>query len=328
MEKLTDEKRDLIFKRLCSGTSVKDICVELSLSESTVKRYKRSMKPALEARKSIIDDEISVDYSKLLTKKEKQFVDRIQKELLLYEDVEEGWVFHLSKSDMRVRQSGCWWSAIVYPESAPDGWIDRLKAQGFRIAISPLHDKDVWMHDSPEKVDPETGEVIPKGAAYKLGDKKKAHWHVIIVVDKRTGYVEMNDILRRITNCPYIQKCRSLRNSYDYFLHINAPEKCQTYRKEDIQIYNNFHLEPTKYEMNLISVEMIKLIQEHQLDNWASVVEFFQDDPELSLILSTRTAFFSSYVKARYYRNNPVNVKYIETKCVQNFSFEVENGQE
>lgn len=322
VEKLTDEKRDIIFTRLCAGISIRDISDELQVSERTIIRYKKSMLQALEARDNVPDDDFSVDYSKVLTKKESQYVEKIQKELLLYEDVEEGWVYHLSKSDARVRQSGCWWSAIVYPESAPEGWIDKLRAQGFRIAISPLHDKDVWMHDSPEKVDSITGELIPKGATYKIGDKKKAHWHIIVVVDKRTGYLEMNDIIRRFCNCPYIQKCRSLRNSYDYFLHINAPEKCQTYRKEDIQTFNNFHVEPTRYEMNLISMEMVNLIKEHGLNEWWQVVEFFKDDPEMSLILSTRTAFFSSYVKSIHYRDYPNTVKYVETKYVKKFSYE------
>lgn len=324
MLQLSDEKQDAIFQRFLQGAKCKDIAEEFQVSEITVKRYKKSMKPALEARKNVykLSDDVSFDCSKMLTKQEKQFVDRIEKELNLYEDEEEGWIFHLSKADMRVKQSGCWWSAIVYPDSAPAGWIDSLRAQGFRIAISPLHDMDVWLHDSPAKVDPETGDKIEKGALYKMGDKKKAHWHVLIVVDKRTGYIEMNNIMRNLTHCPYIQKCRSLRNSYDYFLHINAPEKYQGYKKEDIQTFNNFHVEPTKYEMNLISMEIIRLIQEHNLLEWASVVEFFQNDPELSLILSTRTAFFSSYVKARYYRENPTNIKYTEFKYVDKFSFE------
>ena len=329
MEKLSDEKKDLIFKRLCQDVSAKDIASELQLSLITVKRYKKIFKPALEARTNILvsNDNSAVDYSKMLTKKEREITSRIEKEMSLYEDYEEGWIFHLSRSDLRVKQSGCWWSAIVYPDSVPEGWIDRLKAQGFRIAISPLHDKDVWLHDSPEKIDPDTGEKIPKGAAYKLGDRKKAHWHVIIVVDKRTGYVEMNDIMQKFTHCPYIQKCRSLRNAFDYFLHINAPEKYQGYKKEDIQVYNNFHLEPTKYESNLISMEMIKLIQEHELEEWCDVVEFFQNDPEFSLILSTRTAFFSAYVKSRYYRKRPYTVRYTEIKPVDRFSYEEDSNE-
>lgn len=328
-QKLTEEKKDLIFSRLCQGRTNKEIAEELQISERSVQRYKKSVKVALETRTSLSScgEEVAVDYSKTLTKQEKKYVDRIEKEILLYEDSEEGWVYHLSKADLRFKQSGCWWSCIVYPDSAPAGWIDALRAQGFRIAISPLHDKDAWNHDSPATIDPDTNEVIPKGSKYKAGDLKKAHWHVIIVVDKRTSFVEMNDVLQKLTKCPYIQKCRSLRNAYDYFLHINAPEKYQGYDKKAIQVYNNFHVEPTKYEMNLIAMEMVHLIQEHNLLEWCDVVEFFQNDPEFSLILSTRTAYFSAYIKSRYYRTHPVSVKYSEFKYVDQFSFE-ENEEE
>lgn len=324
MKKMTEEKVNLIFSRLRENRTISEIAEELQISEITVKRYKKSLKVSLEQRENIVNtnSDIEIDYSKMLTKKESLYVEKIQKELLLYDDVDEGWVYHLSKADLRFKQSGCWWSAIVYPDSAPSGWIEKLKAQGFRFAISPLHDKDTWNHDSPETVDPDTGEITPKGKIYKTGDRKKAHWHTIVVVDKRTSFVEMNDIMQKITNCPYIQKCRSLRNSYDYFLHINAPEKYQGYEKDEIQVYNGFHIEPTKYEMNLVSMEMIRLIQEHDLLEWCEVVEFFQNDPEFSLILSTRTAFFSAYVKSRYYSRNPNTVKYTEVKHVDKFSYE------
>lgn len=318
---VSDELQQAIFDRLCLNEKLSNIASSLNVSLSTVKRYKRAYKDSIAIRQRMYDTDIC-DNTKLLTDSEKRYADRFIKELNLYEDIEEGWIFHLSKSDLRVKQSGMWWSCIVYPESAPEGWIDTLRAQGFRIAISPLHDKDVWLHPSPEKVDPETGDLIPKGALYKEGDLKKAHWHVIIVTDKRCSYVEMNNLLRNLLHCPYIQKCRSLRNSYDYFLHINHPEKCQTYKKEDIQTFNNFHVEPNKYEINLISMEIIRIIQEKNFTCWASVVEYFADCPEMSLILSSRTAYFNSYVKSRFYRDNPVNVKYTEVKNVSRFSYE------
>lgn len=323
---ITEEKKNLIRKRLTQGVAIVDIAEELQVSERTVKRYKKSLPIALdEVQIQTGDNSIKVNYTTLLTKKEEGFAKKIQKELMLFDDEEEGWVWHVTKGDQRLKQSGCWWTAIVYPESAPERWIEKLKLQGFRIAISPLHDKDTWNHDSPKYVDPETGEVISKGSLYKMGDRKKAHWHIIIVVDKRTGYVEMNNVIRNICHCPYIQKCRSLKNAFEYFLHINAPEKYQGYDKDEIQTYNNFHIEPTKYESSLIAQEMVLLIQEHNITEWCDCVEFFNLDPEMSLILSTRTAYFSAYVKSRYYKANPNQVKRSEVKVVKEFEFEKGN---
>ena len=326
-KKLTEEKKNLIRKRLVQGQSIKEIAEEVQVSERTILRYKKeSPAPLNKIQASTGDNSIKVNYTTYLTKREEVYAEKIKKELLLYDDETEGWVWHLTKGDARLKTSGYWWSVVVYPESAPVGWIEKLKAQGFRIAISPLHDKDTWNHDSPMYVDETTGEIIDKGELYKVGDRKKAHWHVIIVVDKRTGYAEMNNIIREICHCPCIQKCRSLRNAYDYFLHINAPEKYQGYDKDEIQTYNNFHIEPTKYEINVLVGEMIRLIDEHDIMEWADCVEFFMNDPELLMILSAKTGLFMGYVKSRYYRVNPNIVKYTEVKHVEEFEFE-KNGR-
>lgn len=46
---------------------------------------------------------------------------------------------------------------LLYPESVPEGWQEKLAEIGQPMAISPLHDKDV----KPD------------------GTLKKAHWHII-----------------------------------------------------------------------------------------------------------------------------------------------------
>ena len=159
---ISEVKKNLIYRRLREGMSVRAIAEEAQVSEMTVKRYKKNvpMQTLSSEQVRIEDDSVRVDYTTLLNKKEAAYTEKIKKELLLYDDEEEGWVFHLTKGDFRVRQSGCWWSAIVYPDSAPPNWVEALKAQGFRIAISPLHDKDTWSHDSKEFVNPEYRRVL------------------------------------------------------------------------------------------------------------------------------------------------------------------------
>lgn len=49
------------------------------------------------------------------------------------------------------------WACIVYPESAPEDWIERLKTAHIETLISPLHDSDVTA----------------------TGEPKKAHFHVL-----------------------------------------------------------------------------------------------------------------------------------------------------
>lgn len=49
------------------------------------------------------------------------------------------------------------WACIVYPESAPENWIERLKTAHIETFVSPLHDSDVTA----------------------TGESKKAHFHVL-----------------------------------------------------------------------------------------------------------------------------------------------------
>jgi len=325
--KLSEDKILLIQRRLIQGMSIRDIAEEAQVSERTVKSYKKNLPPVpSEEQVQAGDPSVKLDYRSFLSKKEAFYAQKLNKEkdLFEYEDEAEGWVWHVTKGDLRLRTSGMWWWAVVYPDSVPANWIERLKNLGFRIAISPLHDKDTWDRDSPAFVDPLTGEVIPEGAVHKKGDKKKAHWHVIIVTDKRIGYQEINDTIRTICNCPYIQKCYSLRNAYDYFLHINAPHKYQGYDKSEIQTYNNFHVEPTKYEKTILMQEMLEMIDEHEIDTFTAAVDLFRGDPEMLLVLD-HSQTLRSYISGKYRANHPHDVRYTQVKTVERFDFEKED---
>lgn len=43
------------------------------------------------------------------------------------------------------------WACIVYPESAPSGWVDALSDSHVELLISPLHDSDVTAEGAPKK---------------------------------------------------------------------------------------------------------------------------------------------------------------------------------
>ena len=317
-KKISEEKQNLIRKRIYQGCSVSEIAEECQIGRETVKRYKKNTPAPFIAEQDTGDNSIKYDYSTSLTKKEEAFIKKIEKEISLYEDIEEGWTFHLTKHDVRLKQSGLWWQCIVYPESAPERWIERLKNQGLRIAISPLHDKDTWNHESSEMVDVATGEIIPKGARYKTGDRKKAHWHVLIISDTKVGYVEMNELLRAITNCPYIQKCRSLKNAYDYFLHINAPNKYQGYEKDEIQKFNNFHIEPNKYEVNILIDEMLTAIVERKFTKMIDVYKYYQGQIEYVTLLNSKPFLVQQIVQDNWRQANPdgqvKNVRLVRNK--------------
>ena len=302
---ISEEKQNLIRKRLLQGHSIKDIAQETGVSAKTVSKYKRNAPTQPTVSAGSEDTTIQVDYTTVLTKREEALTKKISKEVALYEDVVEGWSYHLTAHDDRIRQQGLWWEFIAYPDSVPENWLDRLKATHLQIAISPLHDKDTWNHDSPEMVNPETGEIIPKGARYKMGDRKKAHWHGIVKCDKKCSWREMNAQLQNILHCPYIQKCRTLKGAYDYFLHINHPERYQGYFKDEIIKMNGFVIEPTKFEQGILYDEIVTAIIEYRFTKWTEVCKFYHGQPEYMLLLSSRPAIITEVLKDNWRMQNP-----------------------
>ncbi len=304
-KKITEEKQNLIRKRLLQGHSIKDIALETGVSEITVKRYKKASPEPLRISASSEDTELQIDYTTVLTKREEVLAKKILAEIALYEDDVEGWSYHLTAHDDRIRQQGLWWEFIAYPDSVPENWLERLRETHMQIAISPLHDKDWWEHDSPATVNPETGEIIPKGARYKMGDRKKAHWHGIVKADKKTSWREMNALLQNILHCPYIQKCRTLKGAFDYFLHVNHPKRYQGYFKDEIIRMNGFVIEPTKFEQGILYDEIAYTIIKQGYTRWTDVLVHYHGQPEYMLLLSSRPAVITEVLRDNWRLQNP-----------------------
>lgn len=303
---ISEAKKNLIRRGLALGYSINQICEEAKVCKSTVIKYKQQSPAAvLDIRTDTGDASIKYDNSKLLSKKEEIYTKKLKDQLNLYEDDEEGWYYHLTKEDYRLKQSGLWWSAIAYPESVSPHWIDKLRARGFEIAISPLHDKDWWDHDSPEMIDIATGEIIPAGARYKRGDRKKPHWHIIIKVQKRISFTEINNIVRPITGGPYLQKCLSLKGQYEYFLHLNHPNKYQGYDKDEIQTYNDFHIEPTKYEMAIMQNEVLNAIRDNEITELWQLHDIYKDQVEYIGIIAAKPGIFTALIHSMWLLKHP-----------------------
>lgn len=79
-----------------------------------------------------------------------------------------------------------------------------IKIEEGRIAISPLHDKDI---------DP-------------TGESKKPHYHIILNYDGPTTYEHVKELCDSL-NMTIPIKLESLRNMYRYHLHLDNPEKYQ-----------------------------------------------------------------------------------------------------
>ena len=145
------------------------------------------------------------------------------------------------------------YATVVYPESAPDGWLDLLIEECVPSFVSPLHDMDC----NP------TGEV------------KKAHYHVLIMFDSVKTIEQAQVIFDEIggVGC---EKVNSIRGYARYLCHLDNPEKAQ-YEKSLVKSlggadYRSVIGLPTdKYT---IIGEILDFIQKEEVYSYADLLDY------------------------------------------------------
>lgn len=176
------------------------------------------------------------------------------------------------------------WAFVLYPESAPADWKDRLKQAGMKCAISPLHDKD----ENPDKT------------------PKKAHYHVIVCYEGPTTYNNVKRLTESL-NQPIPQPLEQVRGYYRYLTHADNPEKAQ-YSVADIQAINGFAIqdfvELTRSEVGKITREIVQLIRDNNITEYSVLMNILMDAgdgmTEHYEVARTNTLFFKSYLTSRW----------------------------
>lgn len=178
------------------------------------------------------------------------------------------------------------WAMIVYPDSAPSDWMERLSTSGVRGAISPLHDQDV------------NGELGPDGSP----EKKKPHYHVILCYDGPTTYNAVNAVAESL-NTVHPQPLESVRGAYRYLTHEDNPEKAH-YNAEDIVCFGGFnpldYVEMTKSEVLEIKRKLIRMIRDMRLTEYGALVLLLEESdmvPELEIAVNN-TVFFRGFIES------------------------------
>lgn len=94
------------------------------------------------------------------------------------------------------------WATIVYPDSAPDNWLDILGDMKIEVFVSPLHDKD----KNP------------------TGEEKKAHYHVIIMFPSVKTDAQACEVFQAFGGVGF-ERIASIRGYARYLCHLDNPDK-------------------------------------------------------------------------------------------------------
>lgn len=173
------------------------------------------------------------------------------------------------------------WTFVLYPESAPEDWQEKLKLSGLLAAVSPLHCKDL----NP------------------TGEPKKPHYHVLLVYSGPTTYSAVAKFTASL-NATIPQPLESCKGMYRYFTHKDNPEKAQ-YDEADILHVNGFNIadlcELTKSEVNEIKLRVLRYIRDVDIVEYADLIDFLADN-DMTVeydVAVNNTFFFNSYVASR-----------------------------
>lgn len=182
------------------------------------------------------------------------------------------------------------WAFCVYPESMPENWIEVLTLTGLKIAISPLHDKDLKADNIGEEA-------------------KKAHYHVILTWESGTATFSMAKRIADSVNGSRPIALNNLRGYYRYLTHKDNPEKYQ-YDEKDIKCLNGFsiddYVELTKSEVNKIKRELVEIVLKNGFTEYCDLVNYCMidllDDGKYWEVVTNHTVFFNAYVKSLRYK--------------------------
>lgn len=171
------------------------------------------------------------------------------------------------------------WAFVLYPESAPEDWREQLRRLLIPGYISPLHDDDVNAD----------------------GEKKKAHYHVILTFKGLKSYEQVKEITDSL-KAPAPQVCKDIRAYARYLCHLDNPEKAQ-YSIADVEcIGGTDYLEKIKSAADTDTAisEMMDWCIEQGVYSFFRLSQYAKKNRSdwFRVITSSRTVFLVNWLKS------------------------------
>ena len=178
-----------------------------------------------------------------------------------------------------------YWAFILYLESAPSDWLQILKTNGIKFAVSPYHDKDIEPN----------------------GKTKKAHFHIILAYENTTTYNNVKQLVVDTLGQPIPIDLNSPVGYYRYFTHKDNPDKHQ-YSEKDIQCFNGFdasdYIGLTKTEVEQLIYQIMSLIKDNDIIEYSDLLDLLGEQEDLSMfkVASSHTILFNTYLSSKRHR--------------------------
>lgn len=177
------------------------------------------------------------------------------------------------------------WTIVVYPESAPSDWRERLDELHIEWVESPLHDIDCNAD----------------------GEVKKPHWHVLLMFGGVKSYDQVLELTKDF-NSPIPQRCHNAKAMVRYMAHLDNPEKAQ-YSISDIKAHGGVDiselLRPSSSERYSIISDMIEYIKSDNVIEFQDLMDYARlhhFDDWFPLLCDNSAFVVSQYIKSQRHR--------------------------
>lgn len=191
------------------------------------------------------------------------------------------------KKDDRTRN----WTAIVYPDSAPENWRGILDEYHIEWIESPLHDKDKNEDGTP----------------------KKPHWHIALCFSGPKSFDQVNELLSPL-NCTIPIVVHELKSMVRYMAHLDTPDKVR-YDASKIVGHGGADiaeiLAPTRRESLNMFNTIVQWIVENNIYEYEDVVMYgiSTGDDDWMRALDVCTYKLCCFLSSRRHRRNDCEVK-------------------
>lgn len=208
---------------------------------------------------------------------------------------------------------------ILYPESIPEDWKEKLETLDIPMAISPLHDKDAReLNKSGDVWDlsPEELELHNQGKLFK-----KPHYHVMYMAPNPVPIESIRKKIKRKLgdkSISHIEIIDGVQSYFKYLTHESSDaikKKKHKYDKNDIVYLSNFDIDRYITLDDVQKKEMFnaitKAIRAHGLANIFDLSDFIEKrGAEIGIssvdvmndVISLKTGLLRMYFDGAYQR--------------------------
>lgn len=180
-----------------------------------------------------------------------------------------------------------YWSTIIYPEDNDKDWKTLLEDEKIQVAISPLHDKDVYEKDSEK---------------HKKGELKKKHYHLVFIFGSLKSVKQVKEITDKIGAVGQ-ESVNSIKQMLRYLAHLDNPKKAQ-YNIQDIETLGGLNIDDfildQEEKVNSEIGKLMDIIHEQHMTEFYELCEYVSTcEVACFTTLRKNAYFFTQYIKSK-----------------------------